>query len=97
VAFQDGGRQVAIQHQSDLYYSDLVDFFRTQSEMYPYITFSTLHKKLSALFSVFEAPPPPPKDGTRPSSPPPPPAMEAEDGDDEPSMMLLSLLRPMIR
>lgn len=46
--------RIAMEHQADAYFHDLVDFLRAQNELYPYLTFGTLHKKLSILLRVFD-------------------------------------------
>ena len=45
----------AIQHQSDEFFNEMVEFFRIQSEMYPYLTFGVLYKKIHTLLDVFES------------------------------------------
>jgi len=44
---------VIIQEQSDAYFNDLMEFYTQHIEVYPNTTYSTLHKKISALLRVF--------------------------------------------
>lgn len=93
--------RTAMEHQADAYFHDLVDFLRAQNELYPYLTFGTLHKKLSILLRVFDRStvlPRPRKSMNNPESPmvgSMPPTESAPPIDDRPVFFTRSSLPPI--